>query len=199
MRTRTALLLLAAAALVAGCGSATRDEQAAAPAPDTTAAAAAVAAGDTTGAALVLQPIEANGVLALTRDGRAKATVVNVWASWCAPCREEFPELRDAVRARAADGVRLVLVSADFDEQLPDVRKFLAAHGVGDTTYLKHDADQRFIDTLNPAWSGSLPATLVFDATGKRVAFHEGRGTRAWFDQAITQALSSGAAQRRPS
>jgi len=196
MRARTVPPLLFAALLVASCGPTARTDQAA-PARDTTAVAAA--AGDTSGAGLTLLPIEANGVLAIVRDGRAKATVVNVWASWCAPCRDEFPELREAVQARAADGVRLVLVSADFDEQLPDARKFLATSGVHDTTYLKHDADQRFIDTLNPAWSGSIPATFVYDAAGRRVAFREGRGTRAWFDTAITQALGPGAGHRSPS
>ena len=96
-----------------------------------------------------------------------------------------------AVRAHGDDSVRLVLVSTDFDEALGDVHRFLATNGVRDTTYLKHDDDQGFINTLNPDWSGSLPATFVYDAAGRRVAFWEGRADRARFEAAIRQALGA--------
>ena len=73
----------------------------------------------------------------------------------------------------------------------PDVRHFLESHGVRDTSYLKRGGDQTFIDTLNRAWSGSIPATFVYDAAGRRVAFWEGRADRARFEEAILQALAS--------
>ena len=88
-----------------------------------------------------------------------------------------------------ADGVRLVLVSADFDDQTPEIHRFLNSQGVHDTTYLKRETDQVFIDALNPKWTGTIPATFVYDASGRRVAFWEGRADRARFEAAIRHAL----------
>ncbi|HTR96456.1 MAG TPA: TlpA disulfide reductase family protein [Candidatus Acidoferrales bacterium] len=132
---------------------------------------------------------DAKRILSLVQAPGARATVLNVWATWCGPCRAEFPALLAA--ARRHPGVRLVLVSADFDDQLPAVRRFLAQHGVSQTTYLKAEPDQAFIDGLNPTWSGSLPATFVFDASGKRVAFWEGEADAHRFEAAIEQATRS--------
>src|SRR5262249_57867880 len=96
--------------------------------------------------------ISANEVQALAARPGARATLVNVWATWCAPCRHEFPALLRVARARAHEGLRLALVSADFSDQLPAVRKFLGAQGVTDTTYIKTGDDMTFINTLNPKW-----------------------------------------------
>lgn len=182
MRTSLRFALIAATFVVAGCGEAER------PSSATADSSARVAFADSTCA---LRPIDARGVLALARDGRARVTVVNVWASWCMPCRQEFPELLAAAEAHRADGVRLLLVSTDFEEQVSDVRRFLAKNAVRDTAFLKHDGDQTFIDTINPEWTGTIPATFVYDASGRRVAFWEGRADRARFESAIQQALGA--------
>ncbi len=175
-----------AAVLVCGLVLASCGEHAERPAAVGAASSAAGAASDS-GAAL--RPADAASLIALANDRRARVTLVNVWATWCVPCRQEFPELLEAARAHERDGVRLVLVSTDFDEQLPEARRFLTEHGVRDTTYVKHGSDEAFIDGLNPRWTGTIPATFVYDATGRRVAFWEGRADRARFEAAIRQAL----------
>jgi thiol-disulfide isomerase/thioredoxin len=119
------------------------------------------------------------------------ATLVNVWASWCEPCREEFPALLDVARQRQSEGLRLVLVSADFENQLPAVRSFLAEHGVRDTTYIRTGDDMAFIDTLSANWSGALPATFVYDRAGREIAFWEGRADAARFQSAVDKAFQS--------
>jgi thiol-disulfide isomerase/thioredoxin len=125
-----------------------------------------------------------------TRPG-AHATLVNVWASWCVPCREEFPALLQVARAHRADGLRLVLVSADFDDQIGAAREFLVAHGVTDTCWLKTGDDMTFINTLRPSWSGALPATLIYDANGRPTAFWEGAADSARFEKAVRAALTA--------
>ena len=57
------------------------------------------------------------------RDLRGKAVLVNFWATWCAPCVQEFPSLLRAAAA-AGEGVALVLVSSDSDREA--LRRFLA-------------------------------------------------------------------------
>ncbi|HEY6865688.1 MAG TPA: TlpA disulfide reductase family protein [Candidatus Eisenbacteria bacterium] len=136
-------------------------------------------------------PATAPEIQALAARPGARATLVNVWATWCAPCREEFPGLLRVSRARARDGLRLVLVSADFEEQLPAVRSFLAGRGVTDTTYLKTGDDMPFINTMSPDWSGALPATFVYDAHGRLVRFWEGMADEARFSSAVNEALGT--------
>lgn len=179
MRLILRLAVVAVMCVIVSCAS--RDEHASAvPARDTVAA--------DSGGALV--PIDGQGLLALAHSG-SRVTLVNVWATWCDPCRQEMPELLDVTRAHRADGVRLVLVSTDFDEQRADVHRFLTSHAVRDTTYLKQGGDQAFIDTMNRDWTGSIPATFVYDSIGNRVAFWEGRADRARFEAAIRRALGT--------
>jgi len=146
--------------------------------------ASAGAPGDT-----ALVPATAARLRELAAVPGADATVLNVWATWCGPCREEFPALLAV--ARRHPNVRLLLVSADFDDQAREAREFLGAHGVTDTTWLKSEPDQEFINGLESNWSGALPATIVFDARGRAVSFWEGAADSARFEAAISKALDA--------
>jgi thiol-disulfide isomerase/thioredoxin len=138
-----------------------------------------------------LVPITASEILERARHPGARATLVNVWATWCAPCRKEFPDLLRVARARAGQGLRLMLVSADYEDQEPAVRAFLGARAVSDTTYLKTGDDMAFINTLSPKWSGALPATFIYHGGGRLVTFWEGMADEARFRDAVDQALAA--------
>lgn len=169
---RSALVL--ASSLLAGCGA---PKPAATPAPEP-------AAGPE------IQPATYEQLRGAVRAGGARLVLLNVWATWCAPCREEFPDLLRIRREYRERGLRLVLVSADIDSQVPAARRFLSEHGVDFLTYLKQGADMPFIDSLDARWSGALPATVLYDATGRKLWFHEGKTTydslKARIDGALT-------------
>jgi thiol-disulfide isomerase/thioredoxin len=122
-------------------------------------------------------PATAVELLETVRDGEASATVVNIWATWCQPCIEEFPDLLRLSRDYRERGVRLVLVSADFDDSLPSVKDYLANQGVDFVSYLKKGDDMEFIDRLEPRWSGALPATFIYDSGGSLRDFWEGKAS----------------------
>lgn len=120
-----------------------------------------------------------------------RATLVNLWATWCAPCREEFPDIVRLAAAHRDRGLRVLFVSADFDDQAPQVRAFLAQHHAPEPWLLKTGDDQAFINGIDGRWSGALPATLVLDAQGNVTAFWEGRADYARFEQAVLPLLAS--------
>jgi len=139
----------------------------------------------------VLLPIDAAGLARRVADGNARATLVNMWASWCVPCREEFPALVAVAKRHRAEGLRLLLVSGDFSDQLSPARRFLTENGGPDTSFYKDEADMQFINAVHPKWSGAIPATLLYDAHGRLLDFWEGGADSAQFERAVTNALAA--------
>lgn len=138
--------------------------------------------------------IEAEPVQLLdaVRAPGAKAVVVNLWATWCLPCREEFPDLLRLRRAYADRGVRLVLVSGDFGSERPQVEAFLREQGVDFPTYLKTGSDMALIDAFDPQWSGALPATFIYDGQGRRRHSLFGITRYATFEENVNDVLRGG-------
>jgi thiol-disulfide isomerase/thioredoxin len=108
----------------------------------------------------------------------ATAVLVNVWATWCEPCREELPEILRFYRARRAAGLRLVLVSADDESARAEVAKLLTSVEVGDARlFIKRGDDTAFVNAFDPSWSGALPASFLYDGRGKKQRFWPGSVT----------------------
>ena len=142
------------------------------------------------GPATEVRSATAEQVLEAVRRPGATVVLLNVWATWCGPCREEFPDLVDLHRIHRDRGLRLILVSADFDDQLPQARRFLASQGVDVPSYLKVGDDMHFINTLNPRWTGALPATFLYDGRGRLRYFREGKTVRRALEQQILAVVS---------
>ena len=139
----------------------------------------------------VPSPAGADTILAEVKRPGASAVLVNVWATWCAPCREEFPDLLHVARELAPRGLRLVLVSVDFAEDEAVTTKFLTSQGVDFPTFHRTGKDEAFVDGREPQWSGSIPATFLYDANGKLVRFWEGKASYPVIKKRALQALES--------
>lgn len=118
-------------------------------------------------------PIELPAIRFQAADGtshgletfRGKAVVLDLWATWCLPCRAEFPDLDRLQARRGADGVQVVPVSLDR-KGWPAVDKFYADTGV--THLPRYLDDER---TLSGALgAAALPTTLILDRQGREVA-----------------------------
>lgn len=116
-----------------------------------------------------LIPLDAAGYRKLIAEHKGQILLVDFWATWCEPCLRELPELVK-LHKRLAGRFRLVTVSADEAEQEADARKFLARFGVPGPHYIKRSGDDdAFIRSVDPAWSGALPALFLYDRQGRRV------------------------------
>jgi len=136
------------------------------------------------------------------RGGDVSAVLVNVWATWCLPCLEELPDVLRLRREFLASGLRVVLVSGDFPDQLSAVEEYLARLGVDFETFIKDGPDMEFIDALYEEWSGAMPATLVYDGRGRLVQFREGKATyeelESWVRDALEAAERPGLTKETP-
>lgn len=175
--SRLPLLALALVALlaVAASGRAQPSLATGPSAPDSSGATAPAApASPAAPPASKLEVAGLPAILAAVRAPGARAVLVNVWASWCEPCREELPELLRFYRDNRARGLRLVLVSADDEDQRAAVERLLADAGFDGPAFIKRGDDMAFIEGLDRHWSGELPSTFVFDGQGTKKLFWPG-------------------------
>ena len=118
-----------------------------------------------------------------------KAVLINVWATWCAPCIEEFPEIV-TIQRKYEDRLQVIFISADFPESRDRALQFLKEQGVDWTTYFKAGNDQKFIETLSDEWTGALPFSKIISKEGRVVASWENSATFSKFDKHVKQALN---------
>src|SRR5262245_15089120 len=77
-------------------------------------------------------------VMAAVKAPGARAVLVNVWASWCEPCRQEMPDLMQFYQDNRERGLRLIMVSADDEDQRAVVEKVLTKAGFDGPAFIKH-------------------------------------------------------------
>ena len=125
-------------------------------------------------------------------SGRARPLLVNFWATWCVPCREEFPDLVEIRGQYGPDTLDFVLVSLDDPSDIGKaVPEFLAeARATAFPSYLLNaDDSDAAINLVDPTWSGELPATFLYDRSGALVFKHRGRVKPAELRDALDEAL----------
>ncbi len=135
--------------------------------------------------------LDAKGLAAAVAGDRGKVVVVNFWATWCVPCREEFPDLVKLEKAYRDRGVAVFGVSIDMARDMPKVEKFLAANHPDFPNYIKKSGgdDQDFIDSVDPKWGGELPFTVVYGRDGKKAKVRSGKQSYADFERAVVALL----------
>jgi thiol-disulfide isomerase/thioredoxin len=119
-----------------------------------------------------------------------RALLINVWATWCLPCREEFPDLVKLANDYSKK-VRVVGISVDEKDDLdPKVIPFLNNQNAEFQNYLLTVIDpEDFINLLNKDWSGAIPATFIYDNEGKQNESLIGMQSYEMFEKAIKKVI----------
>jgi len=102
---------------------------------------------------------------------RGKPLIINVWASWCSPCRAEMGSLERLSRRYAGKQFNMIGVSTDDDANAASA--FLMRAGITFDNYLDHK-----LILENMLGANTIPLTLLIDANGR--VLKKVRGTRQW-------------------
>jgi thiol-disulfide isomerase/thioredoxin len=159
--------------------------------PQSPSAKAAPNGGKTTAANLPL--IDLGGYNQVLAKYKGKPLLVTFWATWCEPCRDEYPMIVDLEKKYAPQGLAVFGVDMDDDAEMNLVRRFIARNQPRFPNYRQKpgiDLDA-FYRGVNPAWTGSMPETVFYSRDGRIAGHFIGEQSRAAFEQAIQMILAS--------
>jgi len=128
----------------------------------------------------------------LISERHGRVLFLNVWATWCEPCTQEFPDIIKLSAAYSKRAVDFVAVSVDYpDEAKSKVLPFMRDHNIRFPVYVadaKHQDD--FINALDSSWSGAVPASFIFDTLGEQRTLLIGQKNFAIFKTEIDTVLN---------
>ena len=142
---------------------------------------------------LRLKTVDASDIIyQINKHKGSEAVLINFWATYCAPCIEEFPMIVDLSNEYKDQGLKVYFVSADWSDREKEVLDFLKRQGVKVISFIKEEGnDNNFINEISKEWSGALPFTLVYDKNGNLSDFWEMEKNKNRFESAIIKALES--------
>ena len=166
------------------------------PRPRTASATPASRADSTTDPPLV----DLAGYKDLVAKYRGKGVLATFWATWCEPCRTEYPMIVSLSKEYGPQGLVVVGVSLDEDADMNLVRHFIAQAHPDFQNYRQRpgiDADA-FYQGVNPDWRGTLPQNDFYARDGHLARYSVGEHPRDSFVQAIRLILASPMSENRP-
>ena len=94
-------------------------------------------------------------------DFRGQAVLINLWATWCPPCREEMPDMQHAYERYNEQGFTILAINATNQDSLPEVKDFILEHNLTFPILLDTQGDVSRLYQLR-----SLPTSFFVDAEG---------------------------------
>jgi thiol-disulfide isomerase/thioredoxin len=143
--------------------------------------------------------IDLDGYKEMVARYQGKPLLVNFWATWCVPCRNEYQIVISLAKEYAPQGLQVVGVSLDEDPDLGLVRRFLDQAHPGFPNYREKpgiDADA-FYRGVNPDWKGMMPQTDFYGRDSHLARYFLGERNRDAFVQAIRLIMVSPYAENR--
>lgn len=142
----------------------------------------------------VVSPIDTDALKGLLSQQRQKPLLVNFWATFCDPCRDEFPDLVKIDKDYGSQSLEFFTVSLDdMSDISTEVPKFLDSMKAKMPAYLLNVNDpEPAINAVDKKWRGDLPATFLYNEKGELVYRHVGRVNTAELREAIDKVVKKG-------
>src|SRR5215470_8261556 len=139
----------------------------------------------------VVSAIDTDALKGLITQQRERPLLVNFWATFCDPFRDEFPDLVKIDKDYRPQSLEFVTVSLDDIDQIKtDVPKFLNQMNAKMPAYLLNVNDpEPAINFIDKRWRGDLPATYLYNEKGEVVYKHIGRVNPAELRAAIDKVV----------
>jgi thiol-disulfide isomerase/thioredoxin len=137
-----------------------------------------------------LAPVDETGFQKLVDSHKGKVVLYEFWATWCAPCRKEMPQLIRLEANLRSQGFELVTISADEPEQDAAAEKILKQLAIPGPLYRKQAKDDdNFINSIDRKWNGALPALFLYDKNGRKVRSFIGETEMTVIEAAVRKIL----------
>jgi thiol-disulfide isomerase/thioredoxin len=145
--------------------------------------------------AQALSLIDLAGYNKLLADHKGKPLLVTFWATWCEPCRDEFPIINQIARDYASKGLTVLGVDMDDDSAVNLIQHFLERNKpIFPSVRKKMGHEDAFVRGVDPQWKDEMPANFFYAADGRLLGFMIGGHPREDFDKIINAVLSAGPA-----
>jgi thiol-disulfide isomerase/thioredoxin len=117
--------------------------------------------------AVDIDPLSIDQFAAVLESNRGQVLLINLWATWCAPCLEEIPDLLELEATLGPQGMQLIGISVDSPDAGDQVREFRDRWFPDFRTYHSVEADwYRLVALLETDWAGILPTSFIVDRSG---------------------------------
>jgi thiol-disulfide isomerase/thioredoxin len=144
--------------------------------------------------------IDIPGFQQVLAQQKGKVVLVDFWATWCEPCRDIYPMVNELAKQFGPQGLVVIGVSFDDDGEMTLVRHFLERNKPVFVNYRKKPGKEKaFVNSVDPRWTGTIPADFLYDREGREVTAFIGTHPRADFENAIRALLASRAKTDAPS
>jgi thiol-disulfide isomerase/thioredoxin len=135
--------------------------------------------------------IDLQGYQKILQQHKGQPLLVTFWATWCEPCRDEYPMLNELAKQYAPQGLKVVGIDLDQDGDIILMRRFLARYKPVFPNYRKSKGDENaFSNAVMAGWNGSLPASFFYTRDGRQIGHLMGASDHDTYDAAIRMLLS---------
>ncbi len=121
-----------------------------------------------------LQDLSLDSLKTLLVNFSNQARMINFWATWCGPCKKEFPDLMDLQRSYGKRPFELITISLDELDQREHALKFLQQIHAPTPNFILTDGKEELQEEIFPWWDGTLPFSIIIEPKGELYKVYQG-------------------------
>lgn len=135
-------------------------------------------------------PVQASGLDQLLRHPDT-ALVVNLWATWCAPCIKEIPYFEKQAKLLKDQKIKFIFLSLDMEDAYPKkIKQFIRRYKMHSPVFWLNESNaNKYATKIDPRWEGSIPATIFINTRKGYRKFVEGEMSEAELKQEVSRMM----------